>query len=114
MLVRPVRHADHRGGRSDSQCATAWGWRHDTVSCGRFFSRAPHCTSSRSPGRHRGAGIQAGWDIILEVQGIPLGADLENGDRIREVITGQPAGTIIRVKVLWMGEIIELVATTPL
>jgi serine protease Do len=60
-----------------------------------------------------GQEFKLGGDIILEIQGIPLGAQLENGDRIRDAIIGQPAGTIIRVKVLRMGEIIELVATTP-
>jgi len=60
-----------------------------------------------------GQEFKLGGDIILEIQGIPIGANLENADRIRDALVGQPGGTIVRVKVLRAGEVIELVATTP-
>jgi serine protease Do len=60
-----------------------------------------------------GQEIKVGGDIILEVQGIPLGARLENGDRIRDTLLSLPPNSIVRVKVLRAGEIVELVAATP-
>ena len=60
-----------------------------------------------------GQEFKIGGDILLEINGIPLGARLENGDRIREEILALPPNSIMRIKVLRAGEIIELAATTP-
>lgn len=60
-----------------------------------------------------GQQVKIGGDIILEVQGVPLGADLENSERVRQALMALPPTSVVRVKVLRGGSIIELVATTP-
>ncbi len=53
-----------------------------------------------------------GGDVILMVQGIPLGAELENIDRIYETIAALPDGETILVTVLRAGE--QVVLSGPL
>jgi S1-C subfamily serine protease len=60
-----------------------------------------------------GQEVKIGGDIIIEIQGIPLGGRLENDEQIREALLALPPNSIIRVKVLRAGEIVELVATKP-
>ena len=60
-----------------------------------------------------GREVKLGGDIIIEIHGIPLGAELENSDRIRQALIDLPPSSIVRVKVLRAGQVIELVATTP-
>jgi len=59
-----------------------------------------------------GQELKLGGDIIIEVMGIPIAAGLENGDEIRAAMLALPPNSIVRVKVLRAGEIIELVATS--
>jgi len=60
-----------------------------------------------------GQQVKIGGDIILEVQGMPLDEDGENAERIRRTLMALPPSSVIRVKVLRAGSIVELVATTP-
>jgi S1-C subfamily serine protease len=53
-----------------------------------------------------GENLVLGGDIILEVQGIPLG--IENYQEIREMVSRLDPGNLVRVKVLRGGEQLEL------
>ena len=59
-----------------------------------------------------GQELKLGGDIVIEVMGIPIGDGLQNGDQIRDAMLALPPNSIVRVKVLRAGEIIELVATS--
>jgi serine protease Do len=60
-----------------------------------------------------GQEFKIGGDVIIEIQGIPLGARLENGDRIRAALLDLPPNSLIRVKVLRAGQVVELVGAKP-
>jgi S1-C subfamily serine protease len=60
-----------------------------------------------------GQEFKVGGDVIVEVQGIPFGARLENAERIRAALTALPPNSIVRIKVLRGGEIVELAGTIP-
>lgn len=54
-----------------------------------------------------------GGDIILEVMGIPMQADIKNYQRIRERLRQIKPGEKITVKILRSGRIVELSTTMP-
>jgi len=59
-----------------------------------------------------GQQIAVGGDIILSVEGIPIGSD-DNVDKIRNNLATKPPGTPFKTRVLRAGKIIELVGKTP-
>jgi serine protease Do len=59
-----------------------------------------------------GEEIVVGGDIILTVQGIPIGP-LASYERIREVLGRLPAGTELKVTVLRAGQVLELSSRAP-
>ena len=59
-----------------------------------------------------GQQVVVGGDIILSVEGLPLGK-AEDHDRIRDILTRKPRGAPFTMKVLRAGKILELTGTTP-
>ncbi len=57
-----------------------------------------------------GEEIKLGGDILVAVQGIPLGAEFENVPQIRETIGRLPPGAEVRMTVLRGGERVDLAA----
>jgi serine protease Do len=60
-----------------------------------------------------GESLQIGGDIILAVQGIQLGAELEGWDRIQRAISGLPRGSAVTVTVLRAGQVMQLSGVLP-
>jgi serine protease Do len=58
-----------------------------------------------------GQQIAVGGDIILSVDGLPVGSD-DNVEKIRRRLASEPAGTPFKMKVLRAGKIIELSGKT--
>jgi serine protease Do len=58
-----------------------------------------------------GQQIVVGGDIILAVDGIPVGSD-DNIEKIRNRLAAEPAGTPFEMKVLRAGKVIELAGKT--
>ena len=59
-----------------------------------------------------GQQIAVGGDIILAVDGVPIGPD-GNIEQIRNRLAAEPPGTSFKMKVLRAGKIIELTGKTP-
>ncbi|HUO65290.1 MAG TPA: trypsin-like peptidase domain-containing protein [Terriglobales bacterium] len=59
-----------------------------------------------------GQQIAVGGDIILAVDGVPIGPD-GNIEKIRNRLAAEPPGTSFKMKVLRAGKIIELTGKTP-
>ena len=59
-----------------------------------------------------GQQVAVGGDIILSVEGVPVG-NAESHARIRDVLIRKPAGAPFTMKVLRAGKILELTGTTP-
>jgi serine protease Do len=58
-----------------------------------------------------GQQIAVGGDIILSVDGLPVGSD-DNVEKIRHKLASEPAGTPFKMKVLRAGKIVELTGKT--
>jgi len=58
-----------------------------------------------------GQEIAVGGDIILSVDGIPVGSD-DNVGKIRNRLAAEPPGTTFRMKILRAGKVIELAGKT--
>jgi len=65
------------------------------------------------PATIAGEEILLGGDVIVEVQGIPLGAEFENMARIRDAVAAVREGGTIRMTVIRGGERFELSAPNP-
>ena len=59
-----------------------------------------------------GESIVVGGDIILSVQGIPMGG-IANYEQMRQALTSLPRGGAIKVVVLRAGQVVELTGTLP-
>ena len=59
-----------------------------------------------------GQQVAVGGDIILSVEGVPVGK-AEDHARIRDILIRKPAGTPFTMKVLRGGKILDLTGTTP-
>jgi S1-C subfamily serine protease len=58
-----------------------------------------------------GQEIAVGGDIILSVDGMPIGSP-ENIERLRNELAGKPPGSLFKMKVLRAGKILELTGKT--
>jgi serine protease Do len=58
-----------------------------------------------------GQEIAVGGDVILSVDGMPVGSE-DNVEKIRRRLAAEPAGTPFKMKVLRAGKIVELVGKT--
>ncbi|MCK5650718.1 MAG: trypsin-like peptidase domain-containing protein, partial [Gemmatimonadetes bacterium] len=65
---------------------------------------------STIPVQIAGEEVTIGGDIILSVQGIPVGAELEGTDAILEAVAALPSGATLTVEVLRGGRRVELMA----
>ena len=59
-----------------------------------------------------GEQVAVGGDIILSVEGVPVG-QADDHDRIRDILTKKSPGAPFRVKILRSGKIIELTGKAP-
>lgn len=65
------------------------------------------------PATIAGEELLLGGDIIIAVQGIPLGPEFENYARIRDAVAATPPGGTVRMTVLRGGERLELSGAKP-
>jgi S1-C subfamily serine protease len=65
------------------------------------------------PATIAGEQLLLGGDVIVAVQGIPLGAEFENIARIRDAVSATPPGGTIRMTVIRSGERLELSGAKP-
>jgi serine protease Do len=59
-----------------------------------------------------GQQIAVGGDVILTVDGMPVGSE-DNVEKIRRRLAAEPAGTPFKMKVLRAGKVVELTGKTP-
>jgi S1-C subfamily serine protease len=60
-----------------------------------------------------GAQIVVGGDIILKVQGVPVGSTVADYERVREALAAVPPGGTLTVTVLRAGQVIDLTGKRP-
>ena len=59
-----------------------------------------------------GEQVAVGGDIILSVEGVPVG-QADNHERIRQLLSKRPPGAPFAMKILRSGQILELTGKTP-
>jgi len=59
-----------------------------------------------------GEQVAVGGDIILSVEGVPVGK-ADDHERIRDILSKKPPGTVFSMKILRAGQILELTGKTP-
>jgi serine protease Do len=59
-----------------------------------------------------GEQVAVGGDIILSVEGVPVGK-ADDHERIRDILSKKPPGTAFSMKILRAGQILELTGKTP-